>query len=54
MARLETAVEQMAIRSGGMPQPVSLTVSRKVSPLFFSSTVTVPPAGVNFSALESR
>ena len=43
-----------AIRSGGMPQPVSLTVSRKVSPLFFSSTVTVPPAGVNFSALESR
>ena len=33
---------------------VKLTVSRKVSPLFFSSTVTVPPAGVNFSALESR
>ena len=37
-----------------MPTPVSLTRTSSRSPTTRAATVTVPPLGVNFTALDSR
>jgi hypothetical protein len=39
--------------SAGIPHPVSLSCSRASAPLAAVSTITWPPAGVNFTALVS-
>ncbi len=40
--------------SGAMPRPVSVTTSRNAAPTGDSASVTRPPSGVNFTALDSR
>ena len=52
--RAEEAREDLAVLVGGMPMPVSATVSRSPPRSASTLTVTRPPSPVNFTAFETR